>query len=89
MSEQAQTQQPAKSTPSKDSNKNGSSVSTILDTNGIVRNIARLPWVWRRCITQYISSAVFLLARLFGVGRGYAEGDAIFRSSAGLRSSKV
>ena len=32
MSEQAQTQQPAKSTPSKDSNKNGSSVSTILDT---------------------------------------------------------
>lgn len=25
----------------------------------------------------------------FGVGRGYAEGDAIFRSAAGLRSSKV
>lgn len=25
----------------------------------------------------------------FGVGRGYAEGDAIFRSAAGLRASKV
>lgn len=25
----------------------------------------------------------------FGLGRGYAEGDAIFRSAAGLRSSKA
>ncbi|CCC68992.1 hypothetical protein NCAS_0B09080 [Naumovozyma castellii] len=25
----------------------------------------------------------------FGVGRGYAEGDAIFRSPAGLRTAKV
>ncbi|KAH3899534.1 probable Mitochondrial inner membrane organizing system protein AFR743W [Saccharomycodes ludwigii] len=25
----------------------------------------------------------------FGLGRGYSEGDAIFRSSAGLRSVKI
>ncbi|GAV48595.1 hypothetical protein ZYGR_0M00160 [Zygosaccharomyces rouxii] len=25
----------------------------------------------------------------FGLGRGYAEGDAIFRSAAGLRASKA
>lgn len=25
----------------------------------------------------------------FGLGRGYAEGDAIFRSAAGLRAAKV
>lgn len=25
----------------------------------------------------------------FGLGRGYAEGDAIFRSAAGLRTSKA
>ncbi|CAI4286507.1 CQI_4a_G0005230.mRNA.1.CDS.1 [Saccharomyces cerevisiae] len=97
MSEQAQTQQPAKSTPSKDSNKNGSSVSTILDTKWDIVLSNMLVKTAIGFGVGVFTSVLFFKRRAFpvwlgigfGVGRGYAEGDAIFRSSAGLRSSKV
>ncbi|AJQ44354.1 AAR_G0005020.mRNA.1.CDS.1 [Saccharomyces cerevisiae] len=97
MSEQAQTQQPAKSTPSKDSNKNGSSVSTILDTKWDIVLSNMLVKTAMGFGVGVFTSVLFFKRRAFpvwlgigfGVGRGYAEGDAIFRSSAGLRFSKV
>ena len=97
MSEQAQTQQPAKSTPSKDFNKNGSSVSTILDTKWDIVLSNMLVKTAMGFGVGVFTSVLFFKRRAFpvwlgigfGVGRGYAEGDAIFRSSAGLRSSKV
>ncbi|CAI4037539.1 hypothetical protein SMKI_03G0120 [Saccharomyces mikatae IFO 1815] len=97
MSEQAQAQQPAKVTPSKDSSKNGSGVSTVLDTKWDIVLSNMLVKTAMGFGVGVFTSVLFFKRRAFpvwlgigfGVGRGYAEGDAIFRSSAGLRSSKV
>ncbi|CAI4056353.1 hypothetical protein SKDZ_03G0130 [Saccharomyces kudriavzevii ZP591] len=97
MSEQAKLQEPAKSTSSNDSIKNGSAVSTILDAKWDIVMSNMLVKTAMGFGVGVFTSVLFFKRRAFpvwlgigfGVGRGYAEGDAIFRSSAGLRSSKV
>ncbi|CAI4056981.1 hypothetical protein N7582_000746 [Saccharomyces uvarum] len=97
MSEQAQAPAPAKSTPSTNSNENGSAVSTVLDAKWDIVLSNMLVKTAMGFGIGVFTSVLFFKRRAFpawlgigfGVGRGYAEGDAIFRSSAGLRSSKV